>query len=286
MSSGSKPLAASRTRARSSVEDAIGPRWPTVPAKMSPVRLILPHVGLMPKTPQRAEGIRIDPPPSPPRANGTSPVATATLDPVDDPPATCPCPCGLRGITRFGLNPSGVIPYSVIIVVPRTIAPAARRRATQVASRAASPASPRSLPPRVGNPSTAVCSFTTVGTPSKGPRARPVRHRSVEAAASTRAAPSRASRMGPQLGLRMASARAFANASSTARVGVVVPALYASVNAADVPLHGAGGSGSPAPPASRGGRPARGRLSTGNSPSNEGGTLASSPMRISPREKR
>ena len=114
---------------------ASGPTCATVPPEMSPERLTRPHVGLMPNTPLIADGMRIDPPPSAPSANGTSPVATATPEPVDEPPARRSSPCGFRGIARFEFAPFGVIPNSVIGVVPIVIAPAARMRATLVPSR-------------------------------------------------------------------------------------------------------------------------------------------------------
>ena len=82
--------------------------------------------------------MRIEPPPSPPSARGAErPAATATAEPVDEPPATRSGACGLRGMTRVGFTPSGVMPYSVIGVCPRMTAPAARRRATKVESAAA-----------------------------------------------------------------------------------------------------------------------------------------------------
>jgi hypothetical protein len=41
---------------------------------------------LTPESPQHAEGIRIDPPPSEPVARGTIPLAMAAALPPDDPP--------------------------------------------------------------------------------------------------------------------------------------------------------------------------------------------------------
>jgi len=46
--------------------------------------------------PQCDAGIRIDPPPSLPVANGTMPVATATAEPLLDPPAVRSRSQGLR----------------------------------------------------------------------------------------------------------------------------------------------------------------------------------------------
>ncbi len=169
VSAGSWPAVISRLRARSRVEEASGPRWATVPPNTSPARLTRPHVGLMPKTPQSDEGMRIEPPPSPPKAIGTRPVATATADPVDEPPATRSVACGLRGMARFGLKPRGVIPYSVIGVCPRTMAPAARSRATHVASSFSMGASERLVPPRVGKPRSASLLLDRDGDAVEGP---------------------------------------------------------------------------------------------------------------------
>src|SRR5512133_1175345 len=71
-----------RNSARSVVLQAIGPQCATDPLKPSPPRLTRPNVGLIPKTPLSAAGMRIDPPPSPAVAIGASPMATPTADPV------------------------------------------------------------------------------------------------------------------------------------------------------------------------------------------------------------
>src|SRR5450432_3955739 len=55
-----------------------------------------PRDGLNPNTPQHDAGIRIEPPPSPPLANGTMPVATATALPPDDPPEVSRVSHGFR----------------------------------------------------------------------------------------------------------------------------------------------------------------------------------------------
>ncbi len=146
-----------------------------MPPNKSPARLTRPHVGLIPKTPLSDEGMRIDPPPSAPMPIGTSPVATATPVPVDEPPATCPGSCGFRGIVRCGLKPSGVMPSSVIGVVPTMIAPASRRRDTIVASSFCGAPSKYVVPPLAGSPRTRVCSLMTTQTPSSGPFGAPTR---------------------------------------------------------------------------------------------------------------
>jgi len=68
---------------------AIGPWWVTVePASEleSPCKDIRPKVHLIPEIPQKADGIRIDPPPSLPIPNGTSPLETAAPVPLELPP--------------------------------------------------------------------------------------------------------------------------------------------------------------------------------------------------------
>eukprot|EP00966_Prymnesium_polylepis_P265843 6141088-Prymnesium_polylepis.2 len=73
-----------------------------------------------------AAGMRIEPPPSKPMAIGTSPTATATADPEEEPPGYRSSACGLRGPCAWADQPSGVTPHSVITVWPKMIAPAAR----------------------------------------------------------------------------------------------------------------------------------------------------------------
>ncbi len=57
---------------------------------------MLPSAGLKPTTPQSDEGMRIEPPVSLPIAQSHMPIATATADPPDEPPATRLGSSGLR----------------------------------------------------------------------------------------------------------------------------------------------------------------------------------------------
>ena len=59
-----------------------------------------PKVGLKPVMPQRAAGMRTDPPVSLPMATGTMPSATETAAPEDEPPGICAAfgKAGLRGV--------------------------------------------------------------------------------------------------------------------------------------------------------------------------------------------
>ena len=54
----------------------------------TPARLTRPTVVFNPVTPHKAEGIRTEPPVSLPSAIGAIPAATATPDPLLDPPGT------------------------------------------------------------------------------------------------------------------------------------------------------------------------------------------------------
>ena len=87
------PCAASTATAtaQSRTERAIGPAWSRLFAYgMQPSSGTVPKVGFMPTTPHRLAGTRTDPPVSVPGARSTRPVATATADPVDEPPAVRP----------------------------------------------------------------------------------------------------------------------------------------------------------------------------------------------------
>ena len=54
-----------------------------------------PRVGLRPKTPQEAAGMRIEPAPSPAEAIGTRPAATAEAEPPLEPPGVR---CAFQGL--------------------------------------------------------------------------------------------------------------------------------------------------------------------------------------------
>src|SRR6202022_4672345 len=94
----------------------------------TPARGITPKLGLKPTTPQNAAGRITDPAVCVPKASGTMPSATAAAEPLDEPPGVC---AGLRG---FAVLPGVKVANSVVTVLPRTTAPAARASATQEAS--------------------------------------------------------------------------------------------------------------------------------------------------------
>src|SRR5690349_19268622 len=65
-----------------------------------------PKPGLIPNSPQLADGIRIDPAPSLPCAIGTIAAATAAADPPEDPPAVWSGAHGLR-LIPYALSENG-----------------------------------------------------------------------------------------------------------------------------------------------------------------------------------
>src|SRR5579884_1115753 len=78
---------ACNTMPQSSADLQIGPILSSVhDSAIAPCRLTNPYVGRNPVQPQKALGVRIDPDVSDPRANVTSPAATALAEPLDEPP--------------------------------------------------------------------------------------------------------------------------------------------------------------------------------------------------------
>ena len=87
-----------------------------------------PQDGLIPKTPQKAAGIRTDPAPSLPMAAGPRPAATAAAAPPLEPPAVRSSRHGLRAGPLTLLPESPFQPNSLVVVLPRSGAPASRSR--------------------------------------------------------------------------------------------------------------------------------------------------------------
>ncbi len=147
-----------------------------------------PAVGFSPTRPQKAAGIRIDPPPSVPVASGARPAASAAPLPPLEPPGDHSMAQGLpvSPKSRFEVKPSNA--NSGRFVLPTTIAPAARSRATISQSRSAGAASRRRSDPKVvGKPATCSLSLTSRGSPARGPGFSPAPTRASIAAASARA---------------------------------------------------------------------------------------------------
>ena len=84
--------------------------------------------------PQKAAGWRIDPPVSEPSAAGARRAATAAAEPPLDPPGVRSAAHGLRVGPKAEFSVDEPIANSSQLVLPSTTAPAARSRATAVAS--------------------------------------------------------------------------------------------------------------------------------------------------------
>src|SRR5580693_6866205 len=126
-----------------------------------------PQVVFSPQIPQQAAGMRIDPPVSVPYATSASPVATATADPLEDPPGASEASSGFTGVPNQGLIPVTPSASSCRLVRPTTCPPAARSPARQAASLIAGTAASASTrdPAVVGTPAISIRSFTATRWP-------------------------------------------------------------------------------------------------------------------------
>ena len=69
--------------------------------------------------PQQAAGIRTEPPVSVPRPTSASPVATATAEPLDEPPGTRSGSAGFTEVPDQALVPTADQHSSARLVLPR-----------------------------------------------------------------------------------------------------------------------------------------------------------------------
>src|SRR5688572_24942720 len=112
--------------------------------------------------------MRIDPPPSPPVATGTTPAATAADDPPLEPPGVRARFHGFRVVPNRWFFVNAVEPNSGRFVLPIGMAPAARARATCVESRSATLVRSGCEPYVVGKPPRSSSSLIPNGTPARG----------------------------------------------------------------------------------------------------------------------
>jgi len=83
-----------------------------------------------PTTPQKAAGVRSEPPRSEPWASGPMPVARATAAPPLEPPQVSAVFHGLRVAPKTALKVLPPAPNSGVLVLPTTMAPARLSRST------------------------------------------------------------------------------------------------------------------------------------------------------------
>src|SRR5271169_4218754 len=100
-----------------------------------PQVLTRPIVVLSPVRPHHAAGSRTEPPVSVPIAQGANPAATATPEPLLDPPGVRATSGshGFHGVPLCWLVPQPPIANSTVCVLPMTISPAAISRRASVA---------------------------------------------------------------------------------------------------------------------------------------------------------
>src|SRR5437868_7489484 len=118
--------------------------------------------------------MRIEPPPSVPRASGQKRAANAADDPPEEPPGVFSLFHGLRVTPVSGESVVPFQPNSGVVVLPISTAPASRRRATLGASSCHGPVASMVFEPRrVGQPLVRRMSLIATGTPSSGERGAP-----------------------------------------------------------------------------------------------------------------
>src|SRR5260370_25845153 len=134
-----------------------------------------PAVTFRPTIPHHPAGSRTEPPVSVPMAMGARPAATATAEPLEEPPGgRCTARShGFRGVPMWVLVPQLPIANSTVWVLPSTIMPAAIARP----ARAAVPGETRLAhtyePPRVPPPSPSTRPLRAMLPPSLPPISSP-----------------------------------------------------------------------------------------------------------------
>ena len=125
-----------------------------------------PKLGRNPYVPVQPAGLRRDPIMSDPSAKASMPVAKATAAPPEEPPAVRDTSHGLRVGPKTGLVVWLPRPNSGVLVLPITIAPASRMRATMMSSAFAALAEANSGDPIVvTKPAAFARSLTAMGNP-------------------------------------------------------------------------------------------------------------------------
>src|SRR5262245_45447653 len=186
---------------------------------MTPPTGTRPCDPLNPTTPQYAAGRRIEPTVCEPSASGAIRAATAAAEPAEEPPGVW-----LR-FHGFRVGAGSRYANSVVTVLPSTIAPAARIRATAAASALGRVWANERAPPVVGMPATSKMSFTPTGTPWRLPRNRPARASASRSRATARAPSASTCAHAP---ISPSRARIRSRHAPTSSTGLATPARIAS----------------------------------------------------------
>src|SRR5690606_15493081 len=148
---------------------------------------ITPWVGLMDASPHRLAGRRTEPAMSEPMLRGPRRAARAAAAPLDEPLVLKAGFQGLRVTPNAVLTPAPNVPWSGMVVLANSTAPASRRRAAGGPSSAEIACTARE-PTRIGVPCMAMLSLIDTGTPSRGPSGALACQRFVDASAACLAA--------------------------------------------------------------------------------------------------
>ncbi|MCY1538005.1 hypothetical protein D9M68_735260 [compost metagenome] len=171
-SRGSGPDRVSVSSRASRVSRVSGPMESSVwDSATEPCRLMRPREVFRPVMPFRAAGIRTEPPVSEPSAAGARPAATATPEPLDEPPGmrARTRSQGLRGVPITGFVPHPPKANSTMCVLPSTTMPASSSRVTAVAVSSLRRCRHACEPAVVTWPWMSHRSLTATGRPSSGP---------------------------------------------------------------------------------------------------------------------
>ncbi len=141
--------------------------------------------------PQKAAGMRTEPPPSVPSVSGAMPSATAAALPPDEPPDVRVGSHGLPVTPVRGASVTPFQPSSGVVVLPTSTPPCSRTRATAGASTSQGPSGSMEYEPRsVGQSRVSSRSLIDTGTPSSAPHGSPRAQRASDARADFTAAAS------------------------------------------------------------------------------------------------
>ena len=164
---------------------AIAPTWARVGAAETGCTGTRANCPLMPKSPQSADGMRTEPPPSVQTAKGVSPAATLAAPPPLEPPDVFARFHGLRVIPVSGLSQTALQPNSLVVDLPIMQPPAALTRSTAGASKSTTLSAKGREPKVQGTPAIATRSLTEVGRPAMAPASPVAMARSASRAASS-----------------------------------------------------------------------------------------------------
>src|ERR671930_1125852 len=138
---------------------------------LRPCRLTRPQVGLRPTTPHQAAGPRTEPPVSSPREVAHMQAAVAPPEPLLEPPGKRSRSQGVRAVANAW--DKLVVPNSVMLSLPRRMAPADFSLAITVAYSSGTKSLKMGVPQVVRMPAVLSWSLIATGTPCNGPRYAP-----------------------------------------------------------------------------------------------------------------